>query len=284
MADDELTIGQLAARTSVGVSTLRMWETRYGAPVPRRLPGGHRRYSAADVELVRDALRRREAGLSLPAALAAARAGSEAPAPVSIYAGLRAARPDLPPVVFPKRVLTALAHAIEDECCARAERPVLFASFQRERFYRAAEPRWRDFSRTARLAIVFADFPRVRRPRGAPPELPIDAAAPLAREWSLVCDAPGYTACLAAWELPAGEQRRDGDRRFETVWSAEPEVVRTATRIAWQLAAAQLDDLADPDEVLPDPSVAGPADARRVTDLANRMLGYVGAVVAPESP
>src|SRR3712207_5171124 len=115
MTDDELTIGQLAAQTGVGVSTLRMWETRYGTPVPRPLPGGHRRYSSRGVELTLEALRRREAGMWLPAALAAARNGEATSRPPSIYAGLRAARPDLPPVVFPKRVLTALAHAIEDE-------------------------------------------------------------------------------------------------------------------------------------------------------------------------
>ena len=60
MVDDELlTIGQVAARTGLNASTLRMWETRYGAPVPRRLPGGHRRYTAHDVEIVHEALRRK---------------------------------------------------------------------------------------------------------------------------------------------------------------------------------------------------------------------------------
>ncbi len=43
-----------------------------------------------------------------------------------------------------KRTLIALSHAIEDECAARAERPLLFGSFQRERFYRDSEPRWRE--------------------------------------------------------------------------------------------------------------------------------------------
>ncbi len=281
MADDELlTIGQVAARTGLTASTLRMWETRYGAPVPQRLAGGHRRYSTRDVELVHEALRRKAAGLSMAAAIEGAVVRTDDAAPVSIYAGLRAERPDLPPVVFTKRVLIALAHAIEDECCARAERPVLFASFQRERFYRAAEPRWRDFSRTAKLAVVFADFPAIQHPEGGPHELPIDRSTPLTREWSLVCDAPGYTACLSAWELPGSEETPDGERRFETIWSAEPGVVRTATHIAWRLAAPSLPGLPDPSDVLAEAPVTGGAEARRVTDLANRMLAYVGAVVA----
>ena len=39
-----LTIREMAARTGVPQGTLRMWETRYGFPVPERLPSGHRRY------------------------------------------------------------------------------------------------------------------------------------------------------------------------------------------------------------------------------------------------
>ena len=40
-----LTIGDLAHRTGVPISTLRSWERRYGFPEPRRQRGGHRRYS-----------------------------------------------------------------------------------------------------------------------------------------------------------------------------------------------------------------------------------------------
>jgi DICT domain-containing protein len=40
-----------------------------------------------------------------------------------------------------------MSHAIEDECCARAERTCLLASFQRERHDRDAESRWRDLGR-----------------------------------------------------------------------------------------------------------------------------------------
>jgi len=47
-----LSIGQLAERTGVSVETLRAWERRYGVLRPVRSRGGHRRYSAADVERV----------------------------------------------------------------------------------------------------------------------------------------------------------------------------------------------------------------------------------------
>ena len=157
----DLTIREVAARTGIASATLRVWEARYGFPEPGRLPSGHRRYSVDDVERVRQVAREREAGMSLPAAIE--RVGSAtAEAEPSIFAGLRRRRPGLSPYLLPKRTLIGLSHAIEDECAARAERPLLVGSFQRESYYRDAEPRWRELARTAELAIVFADFPRRR--------------------------------------------------------------------------------------------------------------------------
>src|SRR5215207_401023 len=156
-----LAIGDLVARTGVREATLRMWEQRHGFPAPARLESGHRRYREADVELVAQVVRERAAGLSLGAAIERVR-GSAADAEPSIFAGLRRRRPDLQPVMLRKPALLALTRAIEDESCAQAERPLLFGSFQRERFYRASARRWRDFARTAELAIVFADFDRAR--------------------------------------------------------------------------------------------------------------------------
>ena len=269
-----LSIGELAARTGVSVAALRMWEARHGFPVPQRLPGGHRRYAESDVEIVRAALRARESGLSLTAALDRARATGR---PASIYAGLRRERPELRPMTFPKRTLVALAHAFEDEACSRAERPLLFGAFQHERFYRAAERRWREFAVAAELAIVFADFPRPRHVPGEPVEIPVDRAEPLAREWSIVCDGPGFAACLAAWEVPEASRPAEGRRRFEMIWTTDPGAVRAAALIAWRLARAALAGLPESAAALERPP-ADPADAaRRAADLANRMLAYATA-------
>src|SRR3954452_18295538 len=164
-----------------------MWETRYGFPDPERLPSGHRRYSEDDVTRVLRVARDREGGLSMKAAIHRAREVASEPE-TSIFAGLRRRRPDLQPYLLPKRTLIGLSHAIEDECAARAERPVLFASFQRERFWRHSRPRWQELARTAHSAIVFADFaePEIPDDSLAPIELPIDRSDPLGREWSIV--------------------------------------------------------------------------------------------------
>ncbi|TAJ05077.1 MAG: MerR family transcriptional regulator [Planctomycetota bacterium] len=44
-----LSIGDVAAATGFTPDTLRVWERRYGGPVPVRLPSGHRRYTREQV-------------------------------------------------------------------------------------------------------------------------------------------------------------------------------------------------------------------------------------------
>ena len=279
-----LTIREMAARTGVAQATLRMWETRYGFPVPQRLPSGHRRYPESQVDLVRQIARDRESGLTMRAAIERAQRTS-APPEESIFAGLRRRRPDLVPYTLPKRTLIALSHAIEDECAARAERPVLFGSFQRVRFYRHSEQRWRELARTAEIAVVFADFPERSEPSGAPIEVPIDRSDPLGREWSLVCDAPDYSACLSAWEPPGQDDVNDFDRMLETIWSVEPTVVREAARISKGIAARTAPDLVKPIEHLLDatPPPSG-EEFRLVSALTNRMVAYVGSGASSSLP
>jgi hypothetical protein len=74
---------------------------------------------------------------------------------------------------------------IEDEAAARAERGLHVGCFQRRRFYQESKRRWRDLPSGARLALAFADFGRVRRPAGAPAEVPLQRTDPVMREWVL---------------------------------------------------------------------------------------------------
>lgn len=280
----ELSIREVAARTGVNAATLRMWEQRFGFPEPARLESGHRRYSEDDVEQVRRVARDRAAGLSIPAAIERARAAGAEVEP-SIYAGIRRRRPDLIPYHLPKRTLIALSHAIEDECVAHAERPILFGSFQRPRFYRHAEGRWRELARTATSAIVFAEFGERRDPRGAAHEIPIRHEDPLLREWGLICDARDYAAFLAAWERPGQEGVPDAERGFETIWSVEPELVREAARVAAAIAERAAPDLIAPiRERLSDTPPPAAEELRVVGALTNRMVAYVGTAAASRLP
>ena len=52
-SNGHLSIGDVAEATGISSDTLRMWERRYGRPVPVRLPSGHRRYSTDQVRWLR---------------------------------------------------------------------------------------------------------------------------------------------------------------------------------------------------------------------------------------
>jgi MerR family transcriptional regulator, light-induced transcriptional regulator len=52
-AEPRLSIGAVARATGLSPDTLRVWQKRYGFPVPQRRPSGHRLYSLADVRRLR---------------------------------------------------------------------------------------------------------------------------------------------------------------------------------------------------------------------------------------
>lgn len=271
-------IGDVVERTGVAEGTLRMWERRHGFPTPARLASGHRRYSDHDIELIRKVAAQRAAGYSLAAAIERARTQSGEPIP-SVYATLRRRRPDLEPRTIAKPIMLALTHAIEDEALARAERLILFGSFQRERFYRQAQPRWRELVRGAEVAVVFADFTRLRTPSHGPAEIPVPRAHPLNREWALVCEGQDFAVCLTGWEPPDSSDAPDGRRQFETIWSVEPDVVHEASVICASIVDAARPPLLD--RVRPrlesPPSLSPESQLRLATAVTARMLSHLSA-------
>ena len=87
--------------------------------------------------------------------------------------------------------------------------------------------------------LVFADFDAVSGGEGEPIEVPIGSDDALGNEWAVVIDAPGYSACLLAWEPPRPEDALpvpDRMRRFEALWTLDPDVVRRAAMVGGALA------------------------------------------------
>jgi MerR family transcriptional regulator, light-induced transcriptional regulator len=274
-----LTIGDLAARTGLSPATLRAWESRHGFPRPTRRESGHRRYDERDVDLVAQVVRRRDSGMRLEVAIAgvalARAAVEEPPGSPSVYAAMRRKHPGLQPQRLSKGTLLALSWAIEDECCARAERPMIFGAFQKERYYRQAQERWTELARIARATMVFGDFPGRPEPAGTslvklPPE------APMRREWAVVCDAPDYPAMLTAWELPGQSTVPDRSRLFESVWTVEPSAVRDAARACAQIAQQLGHEEAAPllYELAEEPPPP-PRELLQAASLLNRVVAYV---------
>lgn len=270
-----LSIGELARRTGVPAATLRSWEDRYGFPRPQRLAGGHRRYAESDVTLIREVLRLKASGMTLQTAIgqAAARAARAEP---SVFAGLSRRHPDLVPQELRKATLLALTRAIEDECCARAEQAALFVGFQHERFYRHSRERWRELARTARIVVVLASFSGTPELDAAPLKVHLPADAPMRREWTLVCEARDYPAFVTGWEFPGQEGIADADRRFEVLWSVDPQVVRDAAMICASLARSLSPAIAPfLSDLWSAPPPPASADLHRAAGLLNRMTGYL---------
>ena len=60
-----LSIGDICSETGLSADVVRVWERRYGFPVPVRLPSGHRRYRQTDLHQLRGPrLRQRDEALA----------------------------------------------------------------------------------------------------------------------------------------------------------------------------------------------------------------------------
>jgi DICT domain-containing protein len=179
---------------------------------------------------VREVLRLREGGSSLPAAILEVTARDGAGVE-SVFAQVMKRWPDLQPLVLSSEPMLAMTRAIEDEYSERHVPGVLIGSFQRTAHFRKAERRWRRLAQVSTVAIALADF---RTPRLSPAgvyEVPVSREHPLTREWSLVAYVPASVrgraaggACLAGWEIP----RTSGGRRFEVVLATDPAVAHSA--------------------------------------------------------
>ena len=273
-----LAIKDVAERTGLAAGTIRMWEQRYGVPVPRRAPSGYRMYSDEDVDLLRRAVAFRERGLSVPAALDRAQSLGETDRP-SIYGAIVTGDAPVRPRTLRKRTLIAISRAIEDETMARAAGPVVFGAFQQVRHYTASAHRYRRLAERADACVVFADFDAPRVAPREPAEVPIAPDAALGNEWAVVIDAPGYAACLLAWERPRSpEEMRlpDGERRFESLWTMDPAIVRRAAQVGCSLTRASCPELADRiDRLLADRPLAMEQPAPALTALTNRLVAYL---------
>jgi len=279
---DLLSIGELSRRTGVPTATLRSWEARHGFPEPIRFDGGHRRYDEQHVGLVTEVARLRDTGVTVAAAIRQATEATVRPAN-SFFAALRSADQRLRSHVLNKRALGAVTAAIEDECLAQARRPVLMGAFQHSRFYRQSASRWHELDRTAARTVVFADFGHSQDHEEHPSEVALPADSPVLREWVLVCDAPGFSACVAGWELPSPSGTADRDRRFETVWTLDPGSVRAATTVGLALLhesdPEQADDLA---ASLSRVTGAPSPELQRATALFARIVEYTQDAVTRE--
>jgi DICT domain-containing protein len=112
------------------------------------------------------------------------------------------------PQTYFKSSLTALSHAMEDQVLAGTDRPLVIASFQRERFYKQEAHRYlRIADRTDHVYVLAApetDFANRSDHYETIAFKPEDA---LSQEWHLVVLGQHYSSCLICKEREAPESR-----------------------------------------------------------------------------
>ncbi len=156
----------------------------------------------------------------------------------SVVAELLQSFPSWRPQMYFKSSLTALSHAMEDRVLAGSERPLVIASFQRERFYRQEAHRYRRIANKSDQVYVLAspetDFKNSSNVYETIAFEPTDA---LAQEWHLVVIGQHYASCLICREklTSAVEDKTssaiDASRRFEGIWTFDRQVSTKAAAI-----------------------------------------------------
>ncbi|MEO0835365.1 MAG: DICT sensory domain-containing protein [Cyanobacteria bacterium J06642_3] len=162
----------------------------------------------------------------------------------SVVQQLLASCKDWRPQMYFKSSLTALSHAMEDLVLNDSDKPLVIASFQRERFYRQESHRYKRIANKSNQVYVLAapetDFSNGSVDYETIAFEPDDA---LSQEWHLVIIGDHYASCLICRErnLAAPDNKygavMDTNRRFEGIWTFDRSVTQKAGRIMLQRIA-----------------------------------------------
>ncbi|MEB3292343.1 MAG: DICT sensory domain-containing protein [Synechococcales bacterium] len=153
--------------------------------------------------------------------------------PNSVVEDLLTAIPQLRPQIYFKSSLTALSHAMEDQVLAGTDKPLIIASFQRERFYKQEAHRYsRIATRTKQVYVMAAPETDFTNRSGDYETIAFEPEDPLSQEWHLVVLGKQYACCLICKEKVVPDTKTkptalhvDQARRFEGIWTFDRPVV-----------------------------------------------------------
>ncbi len=142
------------------------------------------------------------------------------------------------PQMYFKSSLTALSHAMEDQVLAGEEKPLIIATFQKERFYRQEAHRYKKIAQISPHVYVLA-APETEFANSSEDyeKIAFENDDALTQEWHLVVIASNYANCLICREkiVPPSENESqalmDNNRRFEGIWTCERSLSQKAAEL-----------------------------------------------------
>jgi DICT domain-containing protein/signal transduction histidine kinase len=173
--------------------------------------------------------------------------------PDSVLDTLLKALPQVRPQLYFKSSLTALSHAMEDQVLAGVDRPLVIASFQRERFYRQESHRYLRISeRTDQVYVLAAPETDFTNRSEQYETIAFEPADGLSKEWHLVVLGQQYASCLICREREFHESKHgvpdlhvDQSRRFEGIWTFDRQTVYKSAEILLHRILHYRPELAD---------------------------------------
>lgn len=189
------------------------------------------------------------------------------------------------PQIFFKTSLTALSHAMEDQVLASDDRPLVIATFQRERFYRQEAHRYRRIARqTSQVYVLAAPETDFTSRSGDYETVAFEPEDVLSQEWNLIILGQQSASCLICHERetphPLAKQAMDQSRQFEGIWTFDRrlvcraahlmlvQILRYRPELAEKIAAARQEFL---------PLEFEPLDRVGPEPFAERLLTYLQA-------
>ncbi|MGB3532690.1 MAG: DICT sensory domain-containing protein [Microcoleaceae cyanobacterium] len=161
----------------------------------------------------------------------------------SVVAVLVKTIPQLRSQIYFKSSLTALSHAMEDQVLAGSDRPLVIATFQRERFYLQEAHRYRRIAqKTPQVYVMAAAETEFKNSSEYHETVAFNLNDPLTKEWNLVVIGEQYSTCLAcverqdlASDLDVPEEiAMDQARPFEGIWTCDRAVCCRAAELLLQ--------------------------------------------------
>ncbi len=151
----------------------------------------------------------------------------------SVLSELLGRHPELRPHLYFKSSLTALSRSMEDLVLAGADRPLVIATFQEERFYRQEAHRYQRIAAQSDRVFVLS----VMEGKATAPDytlIPLSAEDSLAQQWNLIAIGAQSAACLICQERQ-GEwmdlKGLESSQRFDGIWTFDRQVAIDAAQI-----------------------------------------------------